>query len=128
MPVADAIEHKCKKHGAQYTRNGTTITVQPKDGRGFPVTYSFTNGRHCVSYLGWHERFEGETEALNCFAFGLSGGCKLQVWRKGSFPYKWIVYSKDIAGNWKEDSRVGLFLFPYWKKTTITLLQNDLIN
>jgi hypothetical protein len=128
MSVADIIEEKCRKHpGSTYSRDGTSITVHPTDAHGFPVSYSLNDGRHTVSYLGWHEEFESQTEALNCFACGLSGECRLQVWKKGTFPYKWVVEIKDGEGNWKESSRVMLLLFPYWKRTAITSLQNDLI-
>ncbi|HJR57488.1 MAG TPA: hypothetical protein VJ798_13010 [Rhizomicrobium sp.] len=128
MPVADIIEEKFKSHPeARYSRDGSSITVQSKEAHGFPVSYSFNDGRHAVSYLGWHEEFEDQDEALDCFAFGLSKKCRLQVWKKGHFPYKWVVEVKDSEGNWKEDSRTGLLLFPYWKGTTITSLQNDLM-
>ncbi len=128
MTIADIIEERCKKYsGARCVRKGASITVQPDGPETFPVHYSPNGGGHAVSYLGWHEEFENPEDALDCFAFGLSKECRLQVWMKGGFQYRWAVEAQDSNGIWKEDSRTGLLFFPYWKSTTIKLLQNDLI-
>ena len=79
-----------------------------------------------VFYEGWHEDFEDEDEALNCFAFGLSNECRLKQFSKNGEAYKWTLEYKD-GEDWIADSTVSLFNISFWKSTTIEYLQNDLI-
>jgi hypothetical protein len=128
MSAADVIEQKCQKYpGLRYERKGAAITVFPRDETGFPVSYARGGDNHVVSFLGWHEEFSAEEEALNCFAFGLSKECRLQVRYKGDRAYKWIVELKTAEGVWEPKSEVGLLFFPYWRKSRIVYLENGLI-
>lgn len=127
MSATNILEEKCKKASITYERKGNSIIALPKAPQGFPVRYDYSS-RHVVSYLGWHEEFDNQDEALNCFAFGLSNVCRLKVLKKGSFSYKWTVEAQDEHGNWYEDSTTGLFIFPFWMKTTTLILQNHLIS
>jgi hypothetical protein len=128
MNAADKLEEKCKKYpDLKYKKDDSSITVFPADKNGFEVSYNLNGNTHSVSFLGWHEEFSNEDEALNCFAFGLSNECRLKVSIKGEFQYKWTVEAKDKNGNWSEDSTTGLLLFPFWKKTSTVILQNNFI-
>jgi hypothetical protein len=129
MSTADKIEDKCKKYpDIKYKRDGAAITVFPANSNGFEVSYNPAGNKHNVSFLGWHEEFSNENEALNCFAFGLSGECRLKISSKGNFPYKWTVEAKDKNGNWSEDSTTGFLVFPFWRKTKHLTLQNNFIH
>lgn len=111
-----------------YELNDSSIILKPVDKDGFTV--SLTVNRHnnyTVAYDYWHEEFENEDEALNCFAFGLSSECRLKITKRGNRAYKWTVEYKD-SDNWKTDSTTGLFNFVFWKRKKIEYLQNDLIN
>lgn len=128
MNVIEAIERKCASHpGLKYQKSGNGITVSPEAPEGFPITYSFHNNKHQVGFLGWHEVFANPEEALNCFVFGLSGKCRLEIWKRGKFPYKWILEARDSKGGWYKDSEVGLLFFPFWRKRSIIHLQNSVL-
>jgi hypothetical protein len=129
MSAVSIIEEKCKKHpDIRYEKKNGSITVLPETSQGFPVSYDYDGGRHTISYLSWHEEFDNQDEALNCFVFGLSSECRLQVFSKNNFQYRWIVEAKDKDGHWKAVSSTGLLFFPFWRKTTTVMLQNNFIN
>jgi hypothetical protein len=103
-----------------------TITVLPKDANGFEVWLQEANGSYVVGFDGWHEPFQTEEEALNCFAFGLSGSCRLKVVSRGAFAHRWTVESKTDTG-WQEDSTTGLLIFPFWRRPRIVYRTNALL-
>jgi hypothetical protein len=124
----DEIVSRLKKYPeAEYELNAESITVSPTVENGFPVTLTDNrNGNYTVAFDFWHEEFDNENDALNCFAFGLSKDCRLKVTKKGNRPIKWTVES-NVSGIWKEDSTTGLINLSFWKKSEIEFLQNDLI-
>ena len=119
---------KLKKYPeTEYELTENSITVLPKNEKGFPVTLTVHVGNSfTVAYDFWHEEFENEDEALNCLAFGLSEECRLKLTKRGQQPYKWTVEYYD-EGAWREDSTTGLFNLKFWKKSKVIYLQNDLI-
>jgi hypothetical protein len=128
ISACDIIEEKCRKHPhIKYERKNDSLTVFSSGLTGFPVSYQFSNSEHLVSFLGWHETFGIAQEAVDCFGFGLSKKCRLQVWKKGSFQYKWIVETQNENGLWQARSITGLLFFPFWMKTETVILQNDLL-
>jgi hypothetical protein len=124
----DEIVSRLKKYPeAEYDLNPESITVNPKNESGFPVTLTVNgNGGFTVAFDFWHEEFNNENDALNCFAFGLSKDCRLKLTKKGNRPIKWTVESNE-NGIWKEDSTTGLIDLSFWKKSEFEFLQNDLI-
>ena len=64
------------------------IAVDAPTANGFAVSLTKGLDDWVVAFDGWHEHFKSEEEALNCFVFGLSGRCRLQVRYRGSFPYR----------------------------------------
>jgi hypothetical protein len=118
---------KLKKYpDAEFESSDFSITVNPKNKQGFPVTLIDNgNDNFTVSFDFWHEEFENENDALNCFAFGLSKDCRLKIFKKSNRVIKWIVESNE-NGKWIEDSTTGLFSLLFWKKSQIEYLQNDL--
>lgn len=112
---------------ADYTLNAKSISVNPKNKNGFPVILTDNgNMNFTVAFDFWHEEFDNENDALNCFAFGLSKDCRLKLTKKGNRPIKWTVESNE-NGIWKVGSTTGLMNFAFWKKSEIEFLQNDLI-
>ena len=112
---------------ADYESDTNSITVSPKNENGFPVTLSDNgNGNYTVAFDFWHEEFDNENDALNCFAFGLTNKCRLKITKKGNKPIKWTVESNE-NGVWEEDSTTGLFSFSFWRKSEYEFFQNDLI-
>jgi hypothetical protein len=127
MNAIEQIVEKLRKYPhLKFELGESSITVQPTSSQGFTVGLEITGSRHTVFFNGWHEDFQGQEEALDCFAFGLSDECRLKECRRGSFAYRWTVESKQ-NGEWVADSETGLFLFPFWKTKTVRYLQNDLI-
>jgi len=124
----DEIVNRLKKYPeAEYELNAESITVNPKNDDGFPVTLTDNgNGNFTVAFDFWHEEFDNENDALNCFAFGLSKDCRLKLTKKGNRPIKWTVESNH-NGKWIEDSTTGLINLSFWKKSEFEFLQNDLI-
>ena len=111
---------------ARFTESPTSIEVLPEDSSGFSVGLEEKDGRVLVWFGGWHEHFDTESEALDCFAFGLSDSCRLTVEYRGSTPTRWTVESVH-DGKWVPDSSVGLLLVPFWRSKRVSHLQNRLI-
>jgi hypothetical protein len=103
-----------------------SITVLPPDADGFAVCLTERPGQWTVSYDGWHDDFDSETSAMNCFAFGLSAECRLRVEYRGAAAVKWTVEAL-ADGAWVEDSTVGLLDPLFWRRRTVRYLQNCLI-
>jgi len=127
MRIIEEIAAKLQKYPhVKYEGGGDFINVLPTSDHGFTVGLVARQGSYTVSFNGWHEDYEDEEEALNCFGFGLSSECRLKEDRRGGIVYKWTVQSK-ANGKWIEDSTTGLLLFPFWMKKETRYLQNDLI-
>ena len=128
MNLIDDIKTRLSRYPhIRYESDASSITVFPHSPDGFAVTLVVNNGNvYTISFEGWHEDFEGE-EALNVFAFGLSYECRLKEYRRGNFAYKWTVEYLDDEGQWQEESTTGLLLFPFWKRSTVRYLQNNLL-
>src|SRR5437763_15794914 len=91
------------------------IPYQPlKDGlrvasaseAGFDTSIRFDRDRCYVELGGWHEEFENQRYALNCFVAALSSACRLAVTKRG-FDHKWTVQSRR-GDSWQDDSTTGL--------------------
>jgi hypothetical protein len=125
-----AIEIICDKltkyPQVRFIRTDNSVTVMPCNEAGFKVGLVEYDGRCTVSFDGWHEVFEDQDDALNCFAFGLSSGCRLRVEARGTFRCKWAL-EYEAHGEWHEDSTVGLVFYPFWRRPETIYLQNHLI-
>ena len=127
MDAIEQIKERLRKYpNVRYEVGAYSISVLPTSNDGFTVGLEVIQSRYTVSFNGWHEDFQEEEEALDCFAFGLSEECRLKECRRGSFAYRWTVESRQ-NGKWVADSETGLFLFPFWTKKDIRYLQNNLI-
>ena len=123
----EQIKERLRKYPhVRYEADASSISVLPTSNNGFTVDLNVNQSQYTVSFNGWHEDFEKEDEALDCFAFGLSDECRLKECRRGNFAYRWTVESKQ-DGNWVADSETCVFLFPFWKPKKICYLQNNLI-
>ncbi len=123
--LLEVIIEKLKKYPeAAFLLTNNSISVKPKNETGFPVmlTVHGVNG-YVVYFDFWHEEFNQEEEALNCFALGLSNLCRLKIEAKGNKPFKWTVEFMQ-EGVWKEESTTGIFNFAFWKKRHVYFLQN----
>ncbi|HZA65727.1 MAG TPA: hypothetical protein VE592_02195 [Geminicoccaceae bacterium] len=123
----EVIRDKLTKYPeARFRRGDNFIVVMPRDESGFEVGLREDRDGYTVNFDGWHEAFEDREAALNCFAFGLSSGCRLHVEVRGAFRCKWVL-EYEANGQWYEDSTVGLIFFPFWRRPKTIYLQNHLI-
>ncbi len=127
MRAIDEIKAKLAKYPqAECKSDDFSISVFPSSDEGFTVSFYEQERNFAVSFNGWHEEFQDQDEAMNCFAFGLSTECRLKESLRGGTPYKWTVQSCE-DGMWVDDSSTGLLLVPFWRKKEIRYLQNGLL-
>lgn len=127
MKIIEEIKARLQRYPhTKHKSDDTSISVFPTSDDGFTVGLTVNQNSYTVSFNGWHEDFQNQAEALNCFTFGLSTDCRLKEYRRGRFAYKWTVESRE-GGEWVEDSSTGLLLFPFWMKRESRYLQNNLI-
>lgn len=130
MEIIETIRQKLLRYPEVKFENGdNSITLFPTSDDGFTV--SLYVDENCnepfeVYFNGWHEGFTDASEALECFAFGLSDECRLKEYSRDDNVYKWIVES-NCDGSWEEYSTTALIFFPFWKSQTVRVLQNCLI-
>lgn len=129
MNPLEEIKTKLRNYpDVKYESTDSSITVLPSSSdTGFYVTLDVAPGNYTVSFNGWHENFADASEALGCFALGLSNECRLKEHRRGNFAYRWTVESKQ-NGQWVADSETVLVIFPFWKRAEVVYLQNNLIS
>ncbi len=122
MNLLDQVRDRLNAHHPylRFTEREGVLTVHAVGPKGFEVSIA---ENLTVSCGGWHEHFATADEALNCFAFILSGPCRLKVTYRGIFACKWILETL-VDDRWGEASTTGLFLFPFWRKRRIEYFQN----
>jgi hypothetical protein len=127
-PIEEIRQRLNKYPGLNYMASAHHITVYTKSESNFEVSFAVDSAiGYTVSFEGWHETFASKEEALNCFAMGLSNSCRLLVLTKGTFPYRWQLETLN-EGQWTADSEVGLIIFPFWRKTSRLLKQNNYLS
>jgi hypothetical protein len=127
MTAIEQIKARLRKYPhVRYEVRASSISVLPASDDGFTVGLEVGESQYTVFFNGWHEHFQEQEEALDCFAFGLSDECRLEECRRGNFAYRWTVESKQ-NDKWVADSVTGLFLFPFWRSKNVRYLQNNLI-
>ncbi len=107
----------------RYTATADSIRAEPVDDSGFAVSLHVVAGKFVVHFDGWHEEFTSEDEAVNCFALGISGACRLAVTYRGSTPTKWVLETQQ-NDSWLPDSETALFLFPFWRRPRVVFKRN----
>jgi hypothetical protein len=127
MSAIETIRAKLQKYPhLRYEHTPGSIIVEPESPDGFFVSFQEDDGSFTVGYDGWHEHFDSEAEALNCFAFGLSDECRLRVKSRGGSDYCWTVQHL-VDGDWHDGSEVGLIFFAFWRPCRERFLQNRAI-
>ncbi len=127
MDIIGKIEAKLRKYPQlSYRIEGGTIDVDPATEQGFSEWLTDDEGEIIVGFDGWHTDFQDETEALDCFAWGLSDQCQLKVIMHGSTAYAWVAERKD-GSEWRRQSTTALIFVPFWRKRRVEYLQNAII-
>jgi len=99
------------------------IIVSCKNPESFDVSFHAFGEEFQVGFDGWHEHFEAEEDALNCFAFGLSEECRLKVVKRGTMECSWAAqFWQD--DKWVDDTTTGLIFIPFWRRKQIEYRHN----
>ncbi|WGH79427.1 hypothetical protein [Jannaschia ovalis] len=81
----DEIAYRLRRYtGYAATYEGDGIRVRCDNEDSFDVSIYQSDSDFTVSFDGWHEHFGAVEDALNCFAFGLSGECRIKVIVRGT--------------------------------------------
>ena len=107
------------------------VTVLPLDDEGFAVEFVVAEqrsgvARFAVSCDGWHREFLDFDNALACFTSALSDSTRLEVWVRGSTPYKWTLQRRARRG-WESMGSVGSWFVPLWRRRRIIYRRNHLL-
>ncbi len=111
----------------KYEEDSFRISVPKIKDDGFCVDLIEEGNELVVYFEGWHEHFDNEFDAFNCFLWGLSLNSRLKVLSRGTFDYKWILEMK-MNELWSNQGTTGLIFFPFWKEKRERILKNDHIN
>jgi hypothetical protein len=125
-PIA-AIQARLRRYPqARVEVTPNRVTVLPADTSGFEVTFADLGKRYIVACDGWHEHFDSQDEALECFALALSPSARLRVSRRGRTAYRWQFQIRNGA-EWVPVSETGQLFYPFWMRRTTVYLQNRLL-
>jgi hypothetical protein len=131
MNVINEIKDKLQKYPSlNYEESKNSITIHtPNQDTGFDITLYIDTGEYTaytVAFGNWHGPFDTEEDALEFVTFGLSKECRMRELTRGNRPYKWIIESYQ-NGKWKMVQETGILFFPFWKKKTEKIYQNNIL-
>ncbi len=131
MNILDRIKEKLQKYPhVQYEATKNSITVLPSSEAGFDVSLYVaehdSDEPFAVYYNGWHEDFDTEEEALECFALGLSSESRLKETARGGEAYKWTMEFRQ-DGEWHHGGTTALIFVRFWNRKSQRYLQNNLV-
>jgi hypothetical protein len=128
MTTIEKVLQRLQKHTQfSYRATNDTITIDAPSPTGFSVFLHAKNGAFTVGFGGWHEHFDSESEALDCFVVGLIGECRLKIYRRWRVEYRWTL-EYPSNGGWIQDSTTGLLFFPFWGSREVIYRQNTVVN
>ncbi len=116
-----------KVPGLKYEHSPNRVRVQPLFEEGFPVEiFAKEGGGYTVYFSVWNENFHSEDDALDCFFFGLSDDCRLEVTYRGAYDYRWTMQSFEDE-EWVPYSTTAMIFFPFWSPKKTRYLQNKIL-
>lgn len=126
MNIVAEIKQKLAKYpDLKLEKDRNSISVTPEGG--FTVWATDHGGSYTVGFEGWHEEFSDPEEALDCFAWGLSNDCRLEIVSRNGKPHKWSAQHRS-DGAWHNTSTTALVFFQFWRKSTVEYKQNAVIH
>ena len=109
------------------TRTARGFNAEPADGHGFGLELVRDQSEFTVLFLGDHQHFETEGEALRFLVYLLSDRCRLVEVSRGRRTYKWVVESSE-SGGWRPWLTMGTcLLFPFWRSRQQRIHQNHAV-
>ena len=127
MKALETIKNKLSKYPhIIYRIEGNTLSIEPKDEKGFPITFSCHESEYSVSFGNWHGRFTSEEDAIDFVGLGLSKNCRLREVSRGGKAFRWTIES-IIDGKWHTVYETAFLSLKFWKKPTEVIFQNSFI-
>ncbi len=112
--------------GHKLSYDAGSISVLCDNPESDDVSIWGDEGAFIVSFGGWHEHFDDLEDAKNCFAFCLTGPCRLKVTFRGDTESTWTLQTRE-AGGWEDGSTTGLLFIPFWKPKRYEFRHNVLL-
>ena len=125
--IAEIKERLRQYPDLRYKESSNAIEVLAPSEEGFSVGFTDDGSEFTVHFEGWHEHFEDAEAALNCFAMGLLGECRLHVTYRGSTPVRYTLQHRE-GDTWARDSTTGLVFQPFWRRARTEIRQNPARN
>ena len=126
-PIAGLKARLADHSGIRVEETSNSIRIFPSDETGFGIVFVDEGNRWTATFGGgWHEHFRSPKEAIECVGFGLSDRCRLRMDTRRGFAHRWTVEHFDGQA-WQDQSTTGLMLFPFWRKKSVSYLQNSII-
>ena len=124
MNVLQLAEDHVRRYPAlRYQRRALSLEVDPPNPNGFSVSIEVTKDGFVVRLAGWHEEFEDERDAIECFCFAFSSQCRLRVASRGDTDCEWTLEFRDAEG-WVSDKTIEKRSFQIWKPKEVRYLHN----
>jgi hypothetical protein len=127
MSAREAIQAaRCRVRDVSVDRVHETpdsIVVLPANPEGFSVGLFVQPSGYEVHFAGWRQHFARLSEALHCFAFGMTSACRLRIEYRGAQPVRWRMEAQR-DGDWVPDSENGPLLVPFWGERRVDVFQN----
>ena len=127
MILEQLIDKFSNRPGLKTDLTGNTFSIIPSELGGFKLWIREDKGRKfTVGFDQWQETFNDATQALACFALGLSKDCRLKVASRLGARYQWTV-QQYVGGLWVDGSVHLEKIDSIWPFRKIEYLQNDFL-
>jgi hypothetical protein len=127
MILDQLIDKFSNRPGLKTESSDNTFAILPRDDTGFKLWIREEKGRKfTVGFDRWQESFNDATQALACFALGLSKDCRLKVYSRLGARYTWTV-QQYVSGLWVDGSTHVEKIVSIWPFRKTHFLQNDFL-
>ena len=127
MKVIENLKDKLSKYPhIIYQIEGNTLSIEPSDEKGFPITFSYHENEYTVSFGNWHGRFTSEEDVIDFIGLGLSKNCRLREVSRGGKAFRWTIES-IIDGKWHTVYETAYLSLKFWEKPKEVIFQNNFI-
>ena len=128
MILDQLIDKFSNRAGLKTEITDNTFTILPSSSTGYKLWIREEKGRKfTVGFDRWQETFNDATQALACFALGLSKDCRLKVFSRLGARYHWVV-QQYVSGLWVDGPIHHEPIFSLWPFRKTEYLQNDFLS
>jgi hypothetical protein len=128
MILDQLVDKFSNRPGLKTESTDNTFAILPQDNTGFKLWIREEKGRKfTVGFDRWQETFNDATQALACFALGLSRDCRLKVFSRLGARYKWTL-QQFVGGLWVDGTVHEEKIVSIWPFRKTEYLQNDFLH